>query len=319
MPDNIKVLVVGAGPMAQAYSAVLKHLDITTVYICRSEKSAQAFFDKTGILPETGGLENWIQNNLLDESWKVIIATPVENLYQNTIDLLRAGAKHILVEKPGFLTKKDGAEVVALAKSKHANVLIAYNRRFYSSVLAAEKIIEEDGGLTSLQYEFTEWSHVIAPLQKGPLVKERWFISNSTHVVDLAFFLGGVPVKYHFLTSGGNEWHPSATVFAGSGNTDKNVLFSYASNWESPGRWALELMTSKHRLYLKPMEKLQIQNIGSVLVNPVEIDERLDVEYKPGLYLMTEAYIKGEHQRFTDAEDQLGKLDLYYEMANYQD
>ena len=57
-------------------------------------------------------------------------------------------------------------------------------------------------------------------------------------------------------------------------------LFSYQANWNAPGRWGIEILTSQHRLYLRPMEKLQIQNTGSVDISEVEIDDQLDKEFK---------------------------------------
>ena len=33
----------------------------------------------------------------------------------------------------------------------------------------------------------------IEKLNKVPGIKENWFLGNSTHVVDLAFYLGGKP------------------------------------------------------------------------------------------------------------------------------
>lgn len=319
MPHHINTLIVGAGNMAQAYFKILQSFHIAPYVLCRSQETANTFFEKTGYKAIPGGLKNWLSQNPLNENWNVIIATPIEHLAENIIDLLNAGAKNILVEKPGFLTLEQGHKILELCNQMSAKVHIAYNRRFYSSVFEAEKIIQKDGGITSIQFEFTEWSHIIEPLKKGPLVKERWFLSNSTHVVDLAFFLGGRPQEYHFYTKGGNNWHPSATNFVGSGITDKDILFSYASNWEAPGRWAVEILTKEHRLYLKPMEKLQIQAKGSVQIQNVEIDETLDLEYKPGLYAMTKALLEKEFTRFIDIQGQINNFHLYYQMANYKD
>ena len=76
----------------------------------------------------------------------------------------------------------------------------------------------------------------------------------------------------------------------------KNALFSYHANWEAPGRWSVEILTPKHRLYFKPMETLQIQEIGSVAVNPVQIDDTLDKEFKPGLYLQVKSFLDGKQK-----------------------
>jgi len=318
MPYHIKILLVGAGNMSQAYFKVLKALEITPTVLCRSENTAQKFFDETGGQAISGGLNNWLEKNTLDESWKVIIATPVEVLYDNIIELLNHGAKDILVEKPGFISSAEGQNIIELAQKHQAKVHIGYNRRFYASVYALEDFIQKDGGLQSVQFEFTEWGHVIEKIEKGPKVKEHWFLANSTHVVDLVFFIAGIPVDYNFNTSGGLSWHPSASVFVGSGKTDKNVMFSYTSNWEAPGRWAIEFMTNQHRLYLKPMEKLNIQVKGSVAVNEFKIDDSLDIEFKPGIYKMVESFLENDYSRLVPIAKQAEFLNIYNEMANYQ-
>ena len=65
----------------------------------------------------------------------------------------------------------------------------------------------------------------------GEILKE-WFIQNSSHVVDLAFNLGGNPVEMKSFVSGGQSWHPKGTIFSGAGITDKNALFSYIKTLE---------------------------------------------------------------------------------------
>ena len=317
MSDNIKLLVVGAGNMGREYAKVISSMNLTATFICNSPATTQTFYESTGCHAVDGGLDNWLENNQLDHTWRVIVATPVEVLASNLKSLLYSGAKDILVEKPGFIYLSDGEELAQMIKAQGAKVWVAYNRRFYSSVLAAEKIIAEDGGLSSIQYEFTEWGFKIEPLKKGQGVKERWFLGNSTHVVDLAFFLSGIPQKYHFYTSGALDWHPSASIFVGAGITDRGIPFSYSSNWGAPGRWGIEMMTPAHRLYLRPMESLQIQKIGSVQVQPFEIEDSLDKQFKPGLYQMVHAFLKRDESRLPRFESQLAHFKIFCEMANY--
>ncbi|MEY2828832.1 MAG: hypothetical protein RIQ33_690, partial [Bacteroidota bacterium] len=221
-----------------------------------------------------------------------------------TRHLIENNFKTILVEKPGGLNGADIQAVSNLATEKNATVLLAYNRRFYASVLAAEKYIHEDGGLTSMHFEFTEWSHVIEPLQKAEGVKENWFLGNSTHVVDLAFYLGGNAKEISCYKSGSLAWHPSGAAFAGSGITDKNVLFTYNANWNAPGRWGVELMTNNYRIILKPLEKLQIQKKGSVAIEEILIDDTLDKDFKPGLYLQTQLFLQNDFSKFSTIHQQ---------------
>ena len=93
--------------------------------------------------------------------------------------------------------------------------------------------------------------------------------------------------------------------FAGAGITEKGALINYQANWEAPGRWAVELLTAKHRIYLKPMEQLQLQDKGSVKIYPVEIDDCLDKDYKPGLYLETKSFLEGSISRLCSLQNQM--------------
>lgn len=320
MPNNVTapVFLVGAGPMAIEYAKVLIAQKIPFITIGRGEKSASIFKEKTGCEVKTGGLTLYLDKNSLIPEY-CIVATGVESLVENTIELINAGAKYILCEKPGALYKKQLEYINQIAEEKSVTVFIAYNRRFYSSVIKAQEIIDQDGGITSFNFEFTEWTHVIEPLIKGEGVKERWFLSNSTHVADLAFYLGGKPKTINCQTSGSLNWHPSASNFSGSGVSETGALFCYQANWGAPGRWAVELLTEKHRLYLKPMEKLQIQNKGSVAIEDVQIDNKLDIEFKPGLYKMIEDFVHGRAAKFCSLQEQLMIFDLYCNIANYED
>jgi hypothetical protein len=123
---------------------------------------------------------------------------------------------------------------------------------------------------------------------------QRFFLCNSTHAVDLAFYLGGFPKELKSQIGGGIAWHKAGSVYSGCGVTESDVPFVYQANWEAPGRWGVELLTKQHRLYLRPMEKLQIQNKGSVAIEFCDIDDKKDTDFKAGLYAQTKAFLTGE-------------------------
>ena len=180
-------------------------------------------------------------------------------------------------------------------------------------------MIARDGGVTSFNFEFTEWSHVISPLKKGEGEKEKWFLGNSTHVVDLAFYLGGSPKDLSSYTSGGLDWHPSASIFCGAGISNLGALFSYTANWESAGRWGVEILTKDHKLILRPLEKLRIQKRGSITANFVEdINYSLDDKFKPGLYIQTEKFLKNKFREMCSIREQAEAVKTYNRMANYK-
>lgn len=317
MSDNLnkKVLLIGTTQMSLDYLKVLKALNCETTVVGRGQKNADAFEKESGIKPHVGGVDVFLQNSSAENFDAAIVAVGVEKLAEVTKALVNKGFKNILLEKPGALHKQEIQDLANFISSTKANVLLAYNRRFYASVLEAEKIIEKDGGVKSFNFEFTEWAHVIDKTNNIDIVKANWFYANSTHPVDLAFYLGGKPVQLKSFSAGKLSWHDKA-VFAGAGITDKGALFSYGANWAAPGRWVVEILTDNFRLYFKPMEDLQIQNKGSVAVNKVEFDNKLDVDFKPGLYLETKAFLSNDFSRFPTIAEQAELANFYDEMIN---
>lgn len=312
------VWLIGAGGMAQDYIKVLKNLDIEFTVIGRNEENAKRCAEASNCHVVSGGLESYLAENP-EPCTHAVVAVGVEKLYETTKLLLESNVKNILVEKPGAMQRKEFEELSSLSKENNAQVYIAYNRRFYASVLEAQKIIAADGGVTSFNFEFTEWAHEIKDLRKAAGVKEKWFLANSTHVVDLAFFLGGAPKEIAAYTGGSLEWHPSASNFSGAGISQKGALFSYQANWESAGRWGVEMLTQNHRLIFRPMEKLQIQKRGSIAQEFAEIDYGMDTEYKPGLYHQVKAFLHAEEQNLCSLEEQSMMIHVYNQIANYRD
>ena len=312
------ILLVGAGNMAKEYLKVLNSLDISPVVICRSKSAAKFFFEDTGYKAIHGGIKAYLESsNVVPKS--AIVTVSVENLTEVTLDLLEFGIKKILIEKPASLYLKGIKKIKEVSKKKKANCYVAYNRRFYASTQKAKKIIHADGGVISFNFDFTEKSGIIEPLKKGKKVKERWFLSNSSHVVDLAFFLGGKPKKVETFTEGMGRlsWHPESSVFCGSGVTEDKALFSYYANWVGPGGWGVSLTTSKNTLILKPLEELKVLTHEDANQNSLKIDDELDKKYKPGLYKQVEAFIHEDETDLCSISSQLEAMKLFKKISNY--
>ena len=314
MPDSSKVLVVGSGGMACEYLKVLKSLKKSVIVVGRGNKNIEHL---KNIFPEydyfSGGLNNYLNNNK-DIPEFAINTVNIEYLGDTTIRLLESGLKFLLIEKPGDLTKKGLHNISKLAAQKKATVCVAYNRRFYESVIEVINQSKKDGGIKSLNFEFTEWSHTFGPETHSILALNSWVLSNSSHVIDTVFYLIGEPEKLssEVLGRGEIDWHPSGSIFVGSGVSKLGIPFSYHSNWKGPGRWAIEIITDKRRFYLKPMEKLFEQELGSISLNEAVINDNLDKEFKPGLFLQTKAFLNLEIENMQKIDDQ------YKAMAHYQ-
>ena len=308
------ILLIGTGPMAIEYSRVLLAMNKKFIVVGRGSKSAELFKKQTGIIPELGGLDVYLKDKKLNKNTLAIIATGTETLMSLILQFLNSGVEKILVEKPAAISIDELLENEQYLKPYENSIFIAYNRRFYASVIEAQKIIAEDGGLESMHFEFTEWAHTIEPLKKAEGVKKNWFFANSTHVVDLAFFIAGNPkILKSFSKSGKLDWH-NKTNFVGAGETEKGVLFSYISNWESAGRWGIELLTQNRRIYLKPMEDIHVQMKGSVNVMKHEVDLSLDDKFKAGLYLQVEEFISGITNRLPSIKEHIENAKKTYSL-----
>jgi len=311
------IWLIGAGPIAVDYAKVLNDLNVNYQVIGRSDSGCKTFQEQTGHDAIPGGLEKYLGGRppVVDIA---IVAVSIENLAEICEQLINYGIRNILLEKPGVGFADEIYGLAQLVSKKKTNVLLAYNRRFYASVQKAAEIIKEDGGVKSFHFEFTEWSHQIRNLKKHKTELENWFLGNSTHVIDAAFFLGGEPAEISCYHTGGLDWHPKSSIYAGAGISKGGALFSYEANWEAPGRWNMDIMTSKRRLVFKPMEKLQVMEIGSVAINFVEdIDYSLDEEFKPGLFLQTKAFLDGTWDKFIRLDDQADRMGIFKKMSGY--
>ena len=302
-----KVLVIGTGNMAFEYAKVLKELGVSFEVLGRGVTSADTFAKKTQVQPFIGGLPLFLKERDISMFSHAIIATSVESLFSTMQDLVNIKFEHILIEKPAALSINEliNNKSYILEYGNNARIYVAYNRRYYSSVIEAEKIIREDGGLRSMFFEFTEWTHKIDTKNKSKELLENWFFANSTHVIDLAFYFAGYPQKLSANFVKGNlDWH-NHSIYSGSGITDKGVVFSYLSDWESSGRWCVELLTSKRRILLKPLEEVSYILKGSVQDIKHPINNELDLNFKPGLYRQVSDFIENKPMRLPNIIEHL--------------
>lgn len=310
------IWLIGTGAMSRAYFSVLQYLEQPTTVIGRSAESCSIFSEVTGSPAYCGGVAHWLATQPALPS-SAIVAVNITELFSVCKQLLAVGVRKILLEKPGALYQSQLYELEQLAKAKNALVLIAYNRRFFSSVQTAKKLIECDGGLLSCNFELTEWADNVKALPIVAEVKQRWVIANTAHVIDTVFYLAGEPAQLQCQTAGQLEWHPSMAMLAGGGITQQGVLISYHGNWLSAGRWSIELNTAHRKLILRPMEQLSEQLRNTLLQNAVTMVSQDDTQFKPGLLQQVNAFLKNQLADFCDLSQQRQRLAWYEQMANY--
>lgn len=314
-----KIWLVGAGAMAQGYANVLDDMKADFSVIGRGENSAQKFEAATNVSVLRGGLIKALTDKAIHVDDDVIVALPVTELAKATRDLLTYGVKRVLVEKPAGIDPNEVTELASYAQVKQASVFVAYNRRFYASTQAAKRIIEEDGGVTSLKVEFSEFSHRVAETSNADIVKQNWLYANSTHVLDLAFYLSSFPKVLKALSWGGLDWHPRGSVFVGHGQLENDAPFSYYADWNSAPRWSVDIGTQARTLTFQPLEKLKYRKRDGFAEYQVELDDVKDTTFKPGLWQQTRAFIESHNdidRRLVDLRDHSKHMKNVYATIN---
>jgi len=134
----------------------------------------------------------------------------------------------------------------------------------------------------------------------------------------LAFSLGGKPDSISCYTSGKLDWHPSSSIFSGAGVSIKGALFNYGANWETAGRWSVEVLTKKNRYILRPMESLLVQKRGAIPQLPVELDDQIDKDFKLGLFRQVDAFLGDRTKELCSIGEQVSLVSTYNKMAIYK-
>ena len=266
--SNQRVLVVGAGWMGGEFLKTLRALGVSkTAAITTIEETASLRRAEFGIEVRLGPVETTLKPNEAFDL--VVIATPIDSLVSVCRHALALGYRNILLEKPGSLWSSELKLFADDAEHYGARIRLAYNRNVFPNLILLEQLAAAEGGITTCRYTFTEWVHKI-DFTKAPIdVYRRWGISNSLHPIGMAHRLIGMPVELSTQRGGTLDWHPSGARFSGSGLTDRDVVFAYDADWESAGRWSVEVRTTENAYRMVPLERLEVCHRGSVEWIPV--------------------------------------------------
>lgn len=298
------LLIVGAGRMGKEYGRVLNALGSSYKVVSRSKGSADSFKKVTGVEAYEGGLEEYIAANKANCPRRAIVTVNVEYLKDIAILLLKWGVTEILLEKPGALNVTELKELQQIAEFyPESSVYIGYNRRFYQSTqYILQQLNQEE--MESIHFNFTEIAHAIENSAFSSAVKYNWLLANSSHVIDLAFFMAGFPFEIKHIRADSLVWHPRGAIFVGCGVTERDVLFSYHANWLCPGRWGIEIMTKYNKYIMMPLERVFVQRKGDFNIEEVILSNQLDVQYKAGVYNQTRSFL-GDKRYLVTIDEQI--------------
>lgn len=305
--ERAPVMLVGAGAMALAYSRVLAATGRRHLVVGRGESSASAFADATGITPSTGPLDRQLRD-VTELPDTAIVAVNAMYLTDVAEQLADAGVARLLLEKPAALDDDELGRLRSIERTTGVEIRVGYNRRFLPSVRAARAMVDEDGGVVSVKFDFSEPSRAIAQLDKPTRELDTWFYGNSSHVVDLALHFSGPFSVADGTIAGGVSWHDAAGVFVGHARSAAGALISWHANWIGPGRWGLEVITAERRLIMQPLEQLRVQTHDGFAEHPIDLDARAEDGLKPGLLGQVIAFLDGVDEHLLPRLDEVVRM-----------
>jgi len=248
--------VVGCGYMGKEYLKALQtlNLKVSSIRVC-SRRIVDTETIPGRPIVSSSGYQNFRQKPAPQEL--AIIAIPTKDLLPAARHLRELGFKRFLIEKPLALSSQEIQEFQKEFTGGDTEVMCAYNRVAYPSFLEAKNLAEQEGGITSCYYTMTE---IIGKDWTERFPREElahWGIANSLHVASMAHGLIGLPKSWtNFQEGNAYTWHPTGSIFVGSGISQQNIPFAYHADWTSTGRWSVEFHTRRASYLLCPLEKL---------------------------------------------------------------
>lgn len=250
------VLVVGYGFMGAEYVKALEALGVGEIIVCsRSKERLEPLISHQKIRTISGGYDA-LASDAGEAPDLAIIATPTQDLAAAAERAVEWGSKKLLIEKPVALESQKIEELNRRLARAGIEAYAAYNRAAYPAFVEARSRMASEGGVTSCAYTFTELIRKIK-FEAVPQEEQKlWGIANSLHVMSLAHCLIGLPRQWSSYKKGALDWHPSGSIFVGSGISQKGVPFSFHADWGSTGRWSVEAHTAASSYRLCPLEEL---------------------------------------------------------------
>ena len=300
----IKVGIVGAGNMALEYLKVINDisgLNLSGIYSRTRSKAlelAKKSKSETKVCNSISELKTQAKVDFL------IICVSEEN----TVNICLEAAKYdwpCLVEKPLGLNFDDFSYFKNKISSKSSNFMVAFNRRFYSSVTNLKSKLDNFSG--DRLVTINDQEDIIKAKKVGfsDQVIENWMYANSIHLIDLFnIFCRGSIVNVQNII----PWDKNKPKYVHSIiNYDSGDIGVYHAVWNRPAPWQISISSKSIIGTLKPIEEATYI-LNETRKNFIIEKEEQDIKYKPGIYKMTEQIIKV----INNQDSSLTTLDEYF-------
>jgi predicted dehydrogenase len=307
---DIKIAIVGAGSMAREHIRAFSSLSGVRIVGISSRTRARA-----------QGLADEFNIPVVADSVAELKAKTDASLVIVTVPELAANAVAkacfvenwaVLLEKPAGYDLADAQDIAAAAFGRAQPVMVGFNRRFYSSVLAVRNDIDNRDEKRFIHIQ-DQQSYAEARRYNHPEpVVAKFMYANSIHVIDLMLALGRGPVVGVNVIM---PWKGEETeVMLAHITFESGDSALYEGIWKGPGPWACSVSTPSRRWVMQPLERAAFQNAGERVQNQVPVDP-VDTEFKAGFVLQAKAVLarlRGEPSAAIDINRSLEAMRLIH-------
>lgn len=248
--------VIGCGLTGREHVRALKALGLNRIIVYSPSAGPLEALPREvpGVRTVAGDLDQL--GGAAERDELAIVVTPILQLAPVADSLAQLGYRRLLIEKPVAL---DAVEIQRLAGRLAAcgvEAVCGYNRVAYPSFAEVRSRTASEGGIRSCSYTLTEFTTRILAGKFSTDELARWGIANTLHVIGMAHGLIGLPDRWSGIRMGSPAWHPTGDRFVGAGLSDRQIPFSYHADWQSTGRWSIEVHTAQSSYRLCPLERL---------------------------------------------------------------
>jgi len=216
----------------------------------------------------------------------------------------------VLLEKPPGLNLGEALEIQVSALRWKTRVLVALNRRLYSSTLAMKDDLKARDEPRFIHVQDQQDLRYDAGPNREPEVVRNWMYANSIHLVDYLLLLGRGKVQ---SVTPILPWDPvSPGVVLTRVEFDSGDTGLYEGLWNRPGPWAVSATTADVRWEMRPLEQATFQRRGSRAREHVDVHP-WDMAFKPGFRLQAEetiAAVRGKPCRVATLDEAFASMIL---------
>ncbi len=242
MSSAKKLAIIGTTNIAIAHLDAARAVGFDVVHVAGSPQSATAPKFAT-----THGISRaWNDPMALaadKDAWDAIVIASSTNSMIGLLAAAMSTGKPVLAEKPIGHTSSSLDQLLTSTE----NVLVGFNRRFYSSVQEAKRFIAS-GAPCLLHLELPESVQVDTETGSRDLSRVT---TNSTHGLDLINYItGGLTIESVYSVGVAADKQGKVLI----AKSQRGDLCSVSANWNAPANFSLTIDRGDERFELRPLE-----------------------------------------------------------------